>query len=203
VIDEGGRSVAVLVVQEECMAAKSVAAKARVKAGTTVAVLNSVPSVVESLGLPEDVTFVDPGKAQLVFLFVDSRPDLESRMPAAIGALAAAAALWVFFRKGSKAAKSSSPAATPEAARALEATTIPWSASRGKTRRRTAIGSRRRLGVSCACRPKLNGNTRRVECMGGDRVRVSARHARPGSWDEGGTADCLGFRPVMETGPAR
>jgi hypothetical protein len=87
------------------MAAKSVAAKARVKAGTTVAVLNSVPSVVESLGLPKDVTFVGPGKAQLVFLFVNSRADLESRMPAAVGALAAPAALWVFFRKGSKAAK--------------------------------------------------------------------------------------------------
>ena len=107
------------------MAAKSVAAKARVKAGTTVAVLNSVPSVVESLGLPEDVTFVDPGKAQLVFLFVDSRADLESRMPAAIGALGAAAALWVFFRKGSKAANSSSPAATTEAARAPDADDHP------------------------------------------------------------------------------
>jgi len=35
-------------------------------------------------------------------------------------------------------------------------------------------------------------------CMGVDRVRVSARHAGPGSWDEGGTADCLGFRPVLE-----
>lgn len=87
------------------MTAKSVAAKARVKPGTTVAVLNSVPAVVESLGLPEDVSFVDPRKAQLVFLFVTSRADLESRMPPAVGALAANAALWVFFRKGSKAAK--------------------------------------------------------------------------------------------------
>ena len=60
------------------MAAKSVAAKARVKPGTTVAVLNPVPDVVESLGLPRDVTFVAPGKAQLVFLFVNSRADLES-----------------------------------------------------------------------------------------------------------------------------
>ena len=87
------------------MTAKSVAAKARVKPGTTVAVLNSVPAVVESLGLPEGVTFVDPRKAQLVFLFAHSRADLESQMPAAVGALAATAALWVFFRKGSKAAK--------------------------------------------------------------------------------------------------
>lgn len=87
------------------MPAKSVAAKARVKPGTTVAVLSSVPAVVESLGLPSDVTFVAPGKAQLVFLFVNSRAELESRMPRAVAALGATAALWVFFRKGAKAAK--------------------------------------------------------------------------------------------------
>jgi len=87
------------------MVAKSVAAKARVKPATTVAVLNSVPAVVESLGLPKDVTFVAPGKAQLVFLFVTSRVELESRMPRAVAALAATAALWVFFRKGSTAAR--------------------------------------------------------------------------------------------------
>ena len=34
-------------------------------------------------------------------------------------------------------------------------------------------------------------------CFGVEFVRVSARHAGPGSWDEGGTADCLGFRPVL------
>lgn len=87
------------------MVAKSVAAKARVKPATTVAVLNSVPAVVESLGLPKDVTFVAPAKAQLVFLFVTSRAELESRMPRAVAALAATAALWVFFRKGSTAAR--------------------------------------------------------------------------------------------------
>ena len=86
------------------MTAKSVAEKARVKPATTVAVLNSVPAVVESLGLPKDVTYVDKGKAELVFLFVNSRVDLESRMPSAVAALAPGAALWVFFRKGSKAA---------------------------------------------------------------------------------------------------
>jgi hypothetical protein len=84
---------------------KSVAAKARVKPGTTIAVLNSVPAVVESLCLPKDVAFVAPGKAQLVFLFVNSRAELESRMPRAVAALAPSAALWVFFRKGSKASK--------------------------------------------------------------------------------------------------
>ena len=87
------------------MSPKSVAAKARVKPGTTVAVLNAVPGVVESLGLPSDVAFVAPGKAQLVFLFVSSRAELESRMPRAVAALAPTAALWVFFRKGAKAAK--------------------------------------------------------------------------------------------------
>lgn len=35
-------------------------------------------------------------------------------------------------------------------------------------------------------------------CMDVERVRVSARHAGPGAWDQGGTADCVGFRPVME-----
>jgi formylglycine-generating enzyme required for sulfatase activity len=37
-------------------------------------------------------------------------------------------------------------------------------------------------------------------CMGIERLRVAARHAGPGSWDQGGTADCLGFRPVMKAG---
>jgi len=35
-------------------------------------------------------------------------------------------------------------------------------------------------------------------CLGVEFARVSARHAGPGPWDEGGTADCLGFRPVLE-----
>jgi hypothetical protein len=83
---------------------KTVAQKARVKPGTTIALLNAVPEVVESLGLPEDVKLVDPGEAQLVFLFVSSHAELESRMPPAVGSLAPGAAIWVFFRKGSKAA---------------------------------------------------------------------------------------------------
>ena len=79
------------------LATKSVAEKARGKPATTIAVLNSVPAVVNSLGLPKDVTFVDPDKAQLVFLFVNSRADLESRMPSVVAALAPNAALWFFF----------------------------------------------------------------------------------------------------------
>ncbi len=86
------------------MKVKSVAEKARVKPATTIAVLNSVPAVVKSLGLPKDVKFVAAARAQLVFLFVHSGADLESRMPPAVAALAPGAALWVFFRKGSKAA---------------------------------------------------------------------------------------------------
>ena len=86
------------------MAEKTVAEKARVKPGATIAVLNPVPGVVESLGLPEGVRFVAPGEAQLVFLFAGSRAELDARMPAAVGSLAPGAALWVFFRKGSKAA---------------------------------------------------------------------------------------------------
>lgn len=86
------------------MTTKTVAQKAGVKPGATVAVLHPVPGVVESLGLPEDATFVAPDEARLVFLFVSSRAELDSRMPAAVEALAPDAAIWVFFRKGSKAA---------------------------------------------------------------------------------------------------
>ena len=86
------------------MTQRTVAAKARIKPGTTIAVLNRVPGVVESLGLPEAVTFVEPAEAQLVFLFVSTRAELEAQMPPAVAGLAPKAALWVFYRKGSKAA---------------------------------------------------------------------------------------------------
>ena len=86
------------------MTDKTVAEKARVKPGTAIAVLHPAPGVVESLGLPADVRFVDAADAQLVFLFVGSRAELDARMPAAVDALGPDAALWVFFRKGSKAA---------------------------------------------------------------------------------------------------
>jgi hypothetical protein len=33
--------------------------------------------------------------------------------------------------------------------------------------------------------------------MGAETTRVSARHAGPGRWDQGGTADCPGFRPAI------
>ncbi len=86
------------------MGEKTVAEKARVRPGTTIAVLNRVPGVVETLGLPEDVTFVAPTDAQLVFLFANTRAELEAQMPTAVCDLAPKAALWVFYRKGSKAA---------------------------------------------------------------------------------------------------
>jgi protease I len=86
------------------MTEKTVAEKARIKPDTTVAVLNRVPGIVESLGLPRDVAFVAPGKAQLVFLFVKTRAELEARMPRAVAALAPRAVLWVFYPKGSKSA---------------------------------------------------------------------------------------------------
>ena len=86
------------------MPEKSVAEKARVRPGTTIAVLNRVPGVVESLGLPEDITFVVPTEAQLVFLFVSTCAELETQMPPAVAGLAPRAVIWVFYRKGSKAA---------------------------------------------------------------------------------------------------
>lgn len=86
------------------MSDKSVAEKAHVKPGSAIAVVNRVPGVVESLGLPEDVAFVEPGDASLVFLFVQTRAELEQRMPLLVTTLRPQAALWVFYRKGAKAA---------------------------------------------------------------------------------------------------
>ena len=81
---------------------KTVAQKARVKPGATIAVINRVPGIVESLGLPKGVAFVEPTAAQLVFLFVRTRAELEAQMPRAVAALSPGAAIWVFFRKGSR-----------------------------------------------------------------------------------------------------
>ena len=61
------------------MSDKTVAQKARVKPGTTIAVINRVPGIVESLGLPKGVSFVKPAEAQLVFLFVRTRAELEAQ----------------------------------------------------------------------------------------------------------------------------
>jgi hypothetical protein len=71
------------------MTDKTVAQKAHVKPGTTIALINGVAGVVESLGLPKGVSFVNPGEAQLVFLFAQTRSELEKGMPAAVGRLSA------------------------------------------------------------------------------------------------------------------
>lgn len=86
------------------MTDKTVAEKAHIKAGTSIAVMNRVPGVVESLGLPGDVMFVEPADAQLLFLFVSTRSELELQMPAAVAMLKPDSAIWVFYRKGSKSA---------------------------------------------------------------------------------------------------
>jgi hypothetical protein len=88
-------------VQEVCVSQKTAAQKARVKPGTTVAVVNRAPGIVESLGLPKDVAFVAPAKADLVFLFARTHAELNARMPLTVAALAPSSALCVFFRKGS------------------------------------------------------------------------------------------------------
>ena len=43
-----------------------------------------------------------PVAAQLVFLFVRTRAELETKMPRAVAALKPGSAIWVFFRKGSR-----------------------------------------------------------------------------------------------------
>lgn len=85
------------------MAHKSVAEKAHVKPGARIAVVNRVPGIVESLGLPEGVTFVDAAEADLVFVFVSTRAELEAEM-LPLGRALRDATLWVFYPKGSKAA---------------------------------------------------------------------------------------------------
>ncbi len=84
------------------MPGKTVAQKARLKPGTSIAVLNPAPGVVESLGLPPETTFVEPAQAQLVFLFVSTLTELVALMPPAVAGLAPGSAIWVFYRKGSR-----------------------------------------------------------------------------------------------------
>jgi hypothetical protein len=81
---------------------KTVAQKARVKPGTTIAVVNRVPGIVESLGLPEGVAFVKPANSDLVFLFVRTRAELNAKLRSTVAALGPKSAIWVFFRKGSR-----------------------------------------------------------------------------------------------------
>lgn len=83
------------------MSDRSVAEKARIKPASAIAVLNEVPDVVGSLGLPPDVAFVGVPEAELVFVFVRDRAELERLMPPAVAEMSATAAIWVFFRKGS------------------------------------------------------------------------------------------------------
>lgn len=83
---------------------KTPAEKGHIKPGSAIALVNEVPSVVDALGLPPDVTFVDIAEASLVLLFANSRAELETLMPDVVGALGPQAVLWVFFRKGSVAA---------------------------------------------------------------------------------------------------
>jgi hypothetical protein len=80
---------------------KTAAQKGHVKPGARIAVIKRVAGLVESLGLPT-VTFIRSGEADLVFLFVRSRAELETEIPRAIVRLGPRAALWVFFRKGSR-----------------------------------------------------------------------------------------------------
>ena len=83
------------------MLEKTVAQKAHVSPDTTIAVINRVRGIVEALGLPKGVAFVAAADAQLLFLFVRTRAELEARFPAAVARLGPASAIWVFFRKGS------------------------------------------------------------------------------------------------------
>jgi len=86
------------------MSEKTPAQKGHVKPGTKIAVIKPVPGVVDSLGLPEGVSFVGAAEAELVLLFVETNSELEELMPGAVADLGPQTVLWVFYRKGSKAA---------------------------------------------------------------------------------------------------
>lgn len=86
------------------MPEKSVAEKARIKPGTTFAAENSPEGVIGGLGLPSSVRFVPVTEAQVVCVFIHTRDDAATGIPNAIADMADGAHLWVFFRKGSKAA---------------------------------------------------------------------------------------------------
>ncbi len=86
------------------MSDKTVAEKARVKPGVRVALINPSRPVVDSLGLPADATFVGPDAADIVLLFANAKAELEEQLPKAIAALKPGASVWVFFKKGARAA---------------------------------------------------------------------------------------------------
>ncbi|NTU72072.1 MAG: hypothetical protein HGB10_09680 [Coriobacteriia bacterium] len=83
---------------------KTVAEKARIKPGTRIAVLNPVVKVVDSLGLPDGCPIVAEAEAAIVMLFVNNRAELDALMPPAVEALPSGSVLWVYYRKGSRAA---------------------------------------------------------------------------------------------------
>ncbi|MDT8434159.1 MAG: hypothetical protein RQ731_05330 [Anaerosomatales bacterium] len=85
------------------MSGRTFSEKARIKPGTRIALINSIPDVIESLHMP-DVTFIEPADAESVFLFVRQRAELEDSLPAAAATLVPGVTLWVFFRKGSSSA---------------------------------------------------------------------------------------------------
>lgn len=82
---------------------KSAAEKAHVKPGMTVGLVNPIDTVVDAVGLPEGVSFVEPTDADLTFVFVHRREDLETVLRPATESLAPGRTIWAFFRKGSSA----------------------------------------------------------------------------------------------------
>jgi hypothetical protein len=147
--------------EENRVSEKSVAQKAHVKPGTTIRLVNRVLGLVESLGLPNDVAFVKSPKAALVFVFVRTEAELRSKMPAAVDQVGPAAAIWVFFQKGSKGAGLDMNRDTVWAVaeklglRPLGLLSVDdtWSAFRFR---------RAQTGVGAASRPKAGGRGRRT-----------------------------------------
>lgn len=85
------------------MSEKTVAQKARVRPGVRIAVVNPEPGIVESLGFVTSQAAPIP-EADIVLLFVKTRAQLDESLAPTVAALASGAAVWVFYRKGSKTA---------------------------------------------------------------------------------------------------
>jgi hypothetical protein len=101
---------------------------------------------------------VQHADAQLVFLFVRTRCELDERMPPAVAALGPASAIWVFFRKGSRDAGLNMNRSTVWAVAetlnmrplGLVGINDTWSAFR--LRRASSVRSRSRAATDAACR---------------------------------------------------
>ena len=172
------------------MAEKTVAEKARIKPGATIAVLNRSTRGRRVSGAARGCHLRRAHDAQLVFLFVSTRAELEAQMPPAVAGLAPKAAIWVFHRKGSEAAgldmgRDSIWAIAERLERAppgLVSIDDAWS---GRFRLRPAASASAEFAGSCGL--SLSHKGRRCATPAVDQVWRPGRSAIRGPADRGGS----------------